>query len=830
MPLYKSSPRERYRTAGSPVSRWARKTAKAAVLIGGILAFLIFVLLGALSLAAVRSFAVAQVNQALDGAILGKLHVEHVARIGLTGADGVNATVLDPSGRVVLIVRGASARLSIAPLVWAVLVHPHASLPIDIGWVTADHAEVQLIDDGFDVPTLAAAFAPLHPNVGTSHAALPTLHIRSIDIHHAWVHGQLGSAPAIDADIGHAHAKLELVAARLGLQIDRADVRTRGLPYQVDPQGETGGTMELPVVAQLPAGKIGESRAPGLVVHAWYSGKFAGSSIAATFDWVEDKLSASFDGQRIESASLARVVPGAHLLHPLSLHATAEGTLSDIYFDARLLVDKEWTWAPALTTAPATLVVNGHAAFDDTLAIDAEIRAEDVDLAALFADSPESRLGARVHMTIARSPSGAISGRYAASSPSGSIAGTLLPALDLEGDLRRNANGPVTAKGQIRILEPGAHTSIDYLASLGTKPSESVVSFESKTELADPKRLRSLADGLHARGMLGVSARYWPDDSHWTAQTHARLYDVRHALFNAAEVDVRAKAEGGRHPPFGVVHIRARDIRAAGQSLRRLDVDAEGNLAQARLSANLERDDAQRCALTTELGFRPNLRAQNTHLVLVAREGAVTFAVHEIRSSKGQTSIDGLRIEGAGTLDASFTFGSRIEQLDLTTKSFDGARLARLLVLHSPFRTGRATLGARYVNRGATAEGFVRGRVAELGFGSIQRASVEVNLTLARSKIDGTLAAKLAPGSVVSVSARAIPLSIVERPDLALESREFSFSVHSAMDSADLRPWFGALGLPLDHASGVIRLDLTASGPSDGREYPRSWPGSRQTR
>ena len=142
----------------------ARRIATLAFVLGGGFLFLLVVLLGALRLAAVRGYVVTQVNKVLEGEFSGNLTIEHAERIGLTGVEGVNATMFDPNGRAVLIVRGASAHLSIVPLVWAILVHPHDSLPIDIRKVTADHVEVRLIDDGLieelgGKPTPAIGFA-----------------------------------------------------------------------------------------------------------------------------------------------------------------------------------------------------------------------------------------------------------------------------------------------------------------------------------------------------------------------------------------------------------------------------------------------------------------------------------------------------------------------------------------------------------------------------------------------------------------------------------------------------------------------------------------------
>ncbi len=800
-------------------NRWARTAAKFAIGLGGVAVFLFIVLLGALRLAAVRAYAVEQVNQVLGGELSGKLRIEHADRIGLTGVDGVNATMFDANGRVVMIVRGANAHLSIVPLVWAILLHPHDSLPIDIRNVTADHVQVQLIDDGLSVPTLAAAFAPPHPNPGPSHAPLPTIHIRSIEIEHVWVHGRLGSAPTIDADIGHARANLELVQTRLRLVIDHADLRARSLPYRVDLDGQTGGIMDLPVVAPLLAGNGRNAPAKGPVVSAWYNGDLAGSPITATFDWVNDKISASLDAQRIEPITVTNVLPGAHLLYPLSLHATAEGMPPDIQFAAQTSMESESAWAPTTMSTRATLAVNGYATLDDNAKIDAEIGADDVNLAALFADAPETRLRGRAHLLL-HLLQGAIAGQYNASASTGVIAGSALPALNLAGDVHQDPSGTVTTQGRARILEPGAHTTINYSARLGPKPSESVVSVESTTEIADPSRLRRIAPGLGAQGQVEVSARYWPDDGHWTAQAHAQLHDVQQDQLRAGRVDVRAQVAGGHHSPSVILHLRARDILVGSQVFRRLDVDADGNLAQTRLSAQAERNDAQQFDLTTEIHVTPNLRAHSTRLDLPSSEGSVAISVDDIRSNGGAMRIDGLHIEGAGSADASLTIGAQVGELDATTAELNAPRLARLLGLPSPISTGRATLAAHYLKRGAASEGFVRGHVYQFGTGPIKNANADVDLRLKQGKIDGTFAANLAPGNAISVSARALPLSIVERPDLTLASREFSLSAHGAMDLAQVQTWISALGLPLDHASGTFRFDLTTSGRSVGRESP----------
>ena len=806
----------RSRTSG----KWLRRAATLAVIFCASLLFLGLALLGALRLQPVRAFAIVQVNRALDGLFLGKLDIESVARLGPTGASGVNATMYDVDRRAVLIVRGASAQLAVFPLLWAIVVHPRDPISIDLTRVTVDHAEVRLIDAGHGVPTLGVAFYPPHPSASANSPAIPTIHIRSIAIGHAWVHGRLNSAPAIDADIGHASAKLEIVAARLRLQIDRAGLHARGLPNGVDLTGETGGAMDLPIAVQSPTGSgKGEGPPnPGPVVHAWYDGQLAGSRIATRFDWIDDKFAASLDSPRLEPASVVRAAPGVILRHPLMLHATARGTLADVRFEARASVDEARTRTPTSVPNSTAVVIVGRAELGDDVQIDAELRAKDVNLADLRVNAPESRLDGVAHVQVTRTSRATITGRYDLSTWPGLISGTRLPAVDLEGSLSQDPAGAFTTNGHAHILEPGAATTIQYSARLLSKSEDSVVSIESSTELSDPERLRTLADGLLAQGSIDVSARFWPDDGHWSGQSHAWLRNVQHAQIGAGGIDVLAEVAGGHKAPAGSVHVRARDIKAAGQTFRSLDLVADGTLTRIGLAAHFERDDAQQFNLTTELALEPTLHAHHTHIALPSSKGAMAISIDDIHSRGGVTHIDGLHLKGAGTADASLTIGRELEQLDLSTQSFDWARAARLLGFPLPVRSGQSTLVARYASH--DAEGFVRGRASRIDFGPYRDASADVNLTVSQGLINGTLAAQLAVGNSVNVSVQAFPINRIDRPDLALGSHDFSLSVRATMDLAALQPWIVTLGVPVGHASGTILLELRAQGPSVGRESP----------
>ncbi len=806
----------------SRLIRWARRFATVMISLGAGSFLLGLVLLAGLRLQTVRGFAVAQVNKALDGLFLGRLHIESVARLGLSGAQGVNATMFDVERHAVIVVRGASAQIAVMPLLWALVAHPRSPLSIDLAQVTVDHVEARLIDAGQGVPTLGVAFYPSHPGTGTTSAAIPIIHLRSITVEHAWVHGQLAAAPGIDADIAHASARLDIVASRLRLQVNRASVRARGVHDGVNLAGDIGGIMDLriaePPPSEIDAASLAQSR--GHSAHAWYSGELAGSRVATTFDWADGKFSASLDSPRIEPTSVASIAPGIALPHPLALHAKAEGALSAIDFEVRTRLADGSSGAASPAPNSTTLVVVGRADLGDDTKIDAEIRAEKLNAADLRAGAPESRLDGVGHVQFTRTQRATISGRYDLTTWPGLISATPVPAIDLEGSLNQDPAGAFTTTGRAHVLEPGADTTVQYSAKLLPKSKGSVVSIESTTEVSNPSRLRTLADGLLVQGSLEVNARYWPDDGDWSAHSQASLHDVRHARLSAGGIELRAEASGGHVVASGAVHLRARDIETAGQVFRTLDLDADGTLTGIRLAVHMQRADAQLVNLTTELGLRPSLRAQHSRIDLPSNKDSIAFSIDDIHMSGGTTHIDGLHVQGAGTADASLTIGRELEQLSVSTESFDWARVARLSGFPSPVRSMKTTLVARYASQGAASEGTVRGHASRMDFGPYRDASAEVNLTLARGLVNGTLASQLAPGNSLNISVQALPIDQIERPDRLLDSHDFSLSLRASLDLAALKAWLRSLDVPLEQVSGKVLLDLTAMGPSDGRERP----------
>ena len=424
---------------------------------------------------------------------------------------------------------------------------------------------------------------------------------------------------------------------RLHLRIDGTRVLARGLPNGTTLGGSAGGVLDLPIVEPPRSNNTSAqlTKRSDMIVHGWYNGQLAGSRIATTFDWIKGELAASLDSPRIEPASVARIAPGVILRHPLMLHATAQGALEDVRFEARASVDQAQTRTPTTVPNTTAFVIIGRAGLGEDMEIDAEFRAKDLNLAELRLNAPESRLDGVAHVQVTRTHRGSFFGRYDLTTWPGLIAGTPMPALGLEGSLNNDAAIGFMTNGRVHILEPGADTTIQYSTKPAPRSKGPVVSIESFTAIAESGRLHSIAHGLRARGSIEISARYWPDDGHWSAHSNARLHDVRLEQMSAARIDVLAEVTGGQKSPAGSLHVLAHDINVAGQIFRNLDLVVDGTLTRSRLAAHLERDDSQQLNLTTELGLEPMLHVYDTHIALHSGKGDIDISIDDMRSNSG---------------------------------------------------------------------------------------------------------------------------------------------------------------------------------------------------
>src|ERR1700691_4394804 len=80
--------------------------------VGTVLAFVASLVLGVLlhlDTPAVRRVAVHQVNAILSPLFLGRIRIDKLGGLGPRGVSGLDASIDDPSGRPVIVVRGARA-------------------------------------------------------------------------------------------------------------------------------------------------------------------------------------------------------------------------------------------------------------------------------------------------------------------------------------------------------------------------------------------------------------------------------------------------------------------------------------------------------------------------------------------------------------------------------------------------------------------------------------------------------------------------------------------------------------------------------------------------
>ena len=105
-----------------------------------------------------RRLVASTVTAVLDRTFMGRLVVTKIGTIDSEGFDGAEASVYDPSGRLVLSVTGLRGRASVAKVVLAVA--KGGEIAIVVPRARVEHADAMIIPDADGVPTLARAFQP----------------------------------------------------------------------------------------------------------------------------------------------------------------------------------------------------------------------------------------------------------------------------------------------------------------------------------------------------------------------------------------------------------------------------------------------------------------------------------------------------------------------------------------------------------------------------------------------------------------------------------------------------------------------------------------------
>ena len=767
--------------APSRLRRYAKRTAIALSALLGLVVVLVAGAFFSLRFQAVRTFVVARVNSALDGAFKGRLVLHGVGNLGLAGISAADAEVFDPAGRRVLDVHGLGAQLSVPTLVWAALMEKSKPLTIRITGATLRHVEAVLIDNGSGAPTLADAFLPRTPGAPSSGPGTVVI-IDHLVIDHAWAHGSLASTP-LDVELKNALATLRTDEVATAIVVKKVALIARGLAQGVDPVGELQASLEIPAAADKP-----------LRARAHYQGSAAQVPVVLDANYQDSNLTATLEARDIPPAAVHRQVPALELRSPATLSASAEGRLPKLH------------GAFALGVGSGKIAGDFDLSLGDDLTAKAAVHTLDLDLTELTRSMPKSNLDLTLHAALLAPKAGPVTGSFELASRPSLISAQALPGISVNGSFSSDAR---TRRNRVEahaeIAEPGAQTSMDATI---TQTKQTLLEFRSKTVLNNPPRLKRLASLSRAEGQIDTQGSYRLEDQSLDAKIRADLRELNQGDNRVARAEIRATLSGALPHPDADVYLTVNDAVVSGQRVSEAKVGARGSLSRLALTAAVTTTSPERrIHVSTMVSNDRGLLLDHPSVNFHQGDTSLLLAAQSVQVVDGRTHVSGLHLQGAGKADVSLVYGPNLESLHAQTYDLDLARLWHLADPHAMLKSGTATLSASYERRAGEVRARLTARSDNLTFDRVAGGSFSADFDLERDRLSGTAQADLKQLGRLNFDFQELHGIDLENPDPTRATGKLAIDGQVRLkDLTQLIP--PSVELPFDRALGTVKYDL----------------------
>jgi hypothetical protein len=508
-----------------------------------------------------------QVNAALEPLFAGRIQIDRIGHVGLSGVSGVDARIFDPAGRQVIRVQGLRAVAWLPGLGRQLVLHSDAP-QLEILLVQVDHADVTLREDEELGVSIASTFmlreagSPAEPSQGAG----PTLRLPAIRFARIWAHGRVAGSPPLDADLTALVASLvQSPVDGFSLELERTELTSRALPLAADPQGNVSGSIEVP-----------EDDARPLRMEAQLHGRAAGSPLSLDATWVGDDLHASVRLPRLPAEFVNRQVAGLALDGELTVVAEVEGQLPELELSAEI------------DGTAAHVYARGYVVASGELEAAASVAVARLDVARIASGAPPTDLRVAAQAFLLDDGAGGLRGSHRVEVDRGSVAGELTPATWLNGELSLSATNDLAIGGRLGAAEQGAALVGDYRVELPARAPSSI-STSVSLRLDDPPRLASL--GLKGAGEASLRARFAPDSGALSANATVSLRHVDYGGLQSRNVEVAARASGTLDDPS--LHAAATLDLLSG----RAHADLEYSLRAQKLALFVADVDVKRLGL-----------------------------------------------------------------------------------------------------------------------------------------------------------------------------------------------------------------------------------------
>jgi translocation and assembly module TamB len=746
-----------------------------------------------------RRFAVAQVNRALLPLFQGRIEVESMQDLGIFGVSGANVTIFDPSGRPVVTVRGAHARIAPWALARSALFGKSEPLTIALLDVSIDSLDVRLDSNAEGQLDLASAFEPKTPPQSTpsnSQSRGVRIDVGRIVLKHAWGHGVMAGAPPLDADIDNLSGSFSYAPKLLRGDIVKAEIVARRIANGADVAGSLAAHVEDPEgpLSGL-RGRVSWHGAAGLLAH----------SLEASLE--KSDVTAILEAPSFDAASVRSVWPGSTIESSGALRIQARGRLPAIDMEIRASLGQ------------ATYNGKGNVVIGADKKASLSLVARDVDIHEFATGAPSSRVGLNVDVSGSQGAAGAIDLAATLHFLGGTLGTQELPHADFHAIGTGASTTQLRAHVDLRIDEPAAPTHVALDLSPKGKSFVLAAALES-----DAENLESVPELKHAvGGNLRVAAKGTFDMGSLfvDADLNATTTSLTRGATSLGTGSARVHAWGSLAQLSLDAAFHGRGLIVAGRHVASFDIAASGAARTPHVTMFAAGPDIPTTDANVNLDLEQGISLRALHLELVGSAEKATVTADTIRVGEGTLGVEHARIEGlGGPAMMSFEQAGEVISVRATSNGLDLGRLGRLVNMEGTLSGGTFSLDMDgHLLRGR-ASGKVALDLTDASVGGVRDLTAHVEVAIDGRSLKGQVRAQ-AP-EIGSFDLHAPKLDLGEGSLLSLASwrqasGDVSFDVHGDlakvldMIPADRRPFGEARGqLSLvGHVCRTSRADRT---------------------
>ncbi|HVW28221.1 MAG TPA: translocation/assembly module TamB domain-containing protein [Polyangiaceae bacterium] len=770
--------------------KWRRLVGKIAAWFFGLLVAVVVAALLGINLPFARALIAKKVTAALEGVVSGKIVIDHVGRVGLTGVAGVRGRLTDATGRTLVTASGLSARLRTFTLVKSLF--GKSGLDVHLDSVSIDHVDA-LLDadsDGNLLVQKALASPPPPPSAPPSKPSTLTLVIDEARLGSAWLHGRPSPAFLVDDDLREMQLGVTLSGGKTTLDLKRLAVVTRAMPSDANVHANLTAHVVLPPAPQQPAatgsfdGTVGD-------VHTSAQGSLNDGVVDAHL-----RADAAAD-------SLARFAPSLRLRNPARLSLDASGTLPNLRA------------VGTITTGSAAVKLAADGALGTPFHGHVELEAEHVDLSAVMKDGAPSDLNAHLRANVTVPKNGTPIGNFDLETKPARFDAQPVPAVALKGTLTRS-EGDVT----LDVAEPGAKTHATGTVDLRKRE----IVYDASISIPDFTQFRRVP--MSSKGSASVRLRGTAYLTTRTVSTdlRARVVDAAGDGVRVRKADVGALVTGPFSNPDVDAKIVATGLVAAGRSFEAGALSLKGNLHGFGVGVELDgKDGTPDVNASTKVDLGERITLSNTEAKIGEGEDRLHAHVETVRIAGRVIQADGVTVDGAGAaLSAAARIAPDAMDVRAISAGLDVGKATRALGLTKLAARGKLALDVDLKTRAHTAKGKLGVELTQGAYGGVEGLDLRVATSVDGKRFTGQIEAKVDGGHVN-----------VDADDLTLGGSVFSpeawshavgrVRIDSNVDVGRLAKVLPTSMLPFDDMAGHVALSGELTRGADDPAPETTW-------